>query len=107
MPMKLLTLFTAFDKKHLLESFENEYYQASKSGVSINPVIHSFQLTAKKYNIDEGLVQAFLKSMKFDLFKANYSNDQEMNEYIYGSADVVGLMCSKCLQAGMKHCTTG
>lgn len=92
---EIVDTFYGVDKKQLLESFENEYYQASKSGVSINPVIHSFQLTAKKYNIDEELVQAFLKSMKFDLSKTRYRNDQEMNEYIYGSADVIGLMCLK------------
>jgi len=88
------------DKKPLLESFEKEYYQAAKAEVSLNPVIHSFLLTVKKYQIDDDLIQAFLKSMKTDLYKTQYSNDSEINEYIYGSADVVGLMCLKVFVNG-------
>lgn len=97
---EIVDTFYDIDKKQLLESFEKEYYQAAQSGVSTNPVIHSFLLTVNKYDIDRALIQAFLKSMKSDLYKSQYSNDQEMAEYIYGSADVVGLMCLKVFVNG-------
>ena len=99
---EIVDTFHGVDKKHLLESFENEYYQADKVGVSLNPVINSFLLTVKKYQIDDELVQSFLKSMKSDLYKSQYSNEQEINEYIYGSAGVVGLMCLKVFTEGNK-----
>jgi phytoene synthase len=97
---EIVDTFYDTDKKHLLESFENEYYQAAKSGVSLNPVIHSFQLTVKKYRIDDELIQAFLRSMKADLHKTRYTDEREMNEYIHGSANVVGLMCLKVFVNG-------
>lgn len=97
---EIVDTFNGVDKKHLLESFEKEYYQAAKSGVSINPVIHSFQLTVKKYRIEDELIQAFFRSMKSDLYKTQYNDEREMNEYIYGSADVVGLMCLKVFVNG-------
>ena len=97
---EIVDTFYDIDKKLLLESFENEYYQAAECGVSTNPVIHSFLLTVYKYDIDKALIQAFLKSMKADLYKTQYNNEREMNEYIYGSADVVGLMCLKVFVRG-------
>ncbi|MBN2213100.1 MAG: squalene/phytoene synthase family protein [Bacteroidales bacterium] len=97
---EIVDTFSGVDRKQLLESFENEYYKALKCGVSLNPVIHSFILTINHYNIDKSLIQAFLKSMKSDLQKTKYSTDQEMNEYIYGSADVVGLMCLRVFVNG-------
>jgi phytoene/squalene synthetase len=92
---EIVDTYDGKDKKLLLESFENQYHQGVRSGISTNPVIHSFLLTAKKYKIDEELVQAFFKSMKSDLYKTRYNTESEMHEYIYGSADVVGLMCLK------------
>jgi len=97
---EIVDTFRGVDRKYLLESFEKEYYQAAKSGVSLNPVIHSFQLTVKKYRIDDKLIQAFLRSMKSDLYKTQYNDEREMNEYIYGSADVVGLMCLRVFVNG-------
>ena len=62
--------------------------------------MNSFQITVKKYNISDDLVQSFLKSMKLDLVKSDYHSDEEYKEYIYGSADVVGLMCLKVFVDG-------
>ena len=97
---EIVDTFHDIDKKHFLETFEKEYYQAVKSGVSLNPVIHSFQLTVRKYQIDDELIRAFLRSMKADLHKTRYTDESEINEYIYGSADVVGLMCLKVFVNG-------
>jgi phytoene/squalene synthetase len=85
--------FHDYDKKELLSDFERDYYNAVKNGISLNPILHSFQQTVKKYNIPDELIQAFLKSMKSDLVKNGSYNSSEIEEYIYGSAEVVGLMC--------------
>src|SRR4030042_2655127 len=97
---EIVDTFHTVDKDKILESFENEYYSAVKRAVSTNPILHSFQLTVKKYNIPDELVKAFLKSMRYDLYKTQYSNKNEVDEYIYGSADVVGLMCLKVFVNG-------
>ncbi len=88
-----------YDKEKLLDEFERNYYKALEDGVSMNPILHSFQLTVKKYNIDDDLIQAFLKSMRADLSVSEYDRES-YNEYIYGSADVVGLMCLKVFVNG-------
>ncbi len=92
--------FHGFDKEALLFDFENEYYKAFEKGISLNPILNSFQQTVRKYNIPNDMVQAFLKSMKADLYKFNYTTKEEYDEYIYGSADVVGLMCLKVFVNG-------
>jgi 15-cis-phytoene synthase len=92
---EIVDTFHDYDKKYLLEKFENDYTDALKHGISLNPVLHSFQLTVKKYHIPDEHIRAFLKSMKADLDKNVYVNNSEITEYIYGSADVVGLMCLK------------
>jgi 15-cis-phytoene synthase len=97
---EIVDTFHSVDKDNILKSFENEYYAAYERGVSTNPILHSFQLTVKKYNIDDNLIKAFLKSMHDDLYKRLYNDKKEMNDYIYGSADVVGLMCLKVLVNG-------
>ena len=89
-----------FDKKELLEKFERDYYDAVEKGISLNPVLNSFQITVRKYNIPDGLIQAFLTSMKTDLIKQNHVSESETNSYIYGSAEVVGLMCLKVFVNG-------
>lgn len=81
-----------FDKATLLANFKAETYAAIENGVSLNPIIHSFQRTVNRYNIDHKLIDAFFRSMEFDLDKAQYSTT-DYQEYIYGSAEVVGLMC--------------
>jgi len=90
---EIVDSFHNYDKQKLLAKFEADYYEAIASGISMNPVLHSFQKTVKKYNIPDHLVQAFLKSMKYDLYQKEYTTKDEMGEYIYGSAEVVGLMC--------------
>jgi len=90
---EIVDTFHDFDKKYLIDKFESDYYDAINHGISLNPILNSFQLSVKKYNIPDEHIQAFLKSMKCDLEKKEYKTKTEANEYIYGSADVVGLMC--------------
>lgn len=92
---EIVDTFHEYDKKYLLEKFESDYYDAVKRGISLNPVLQAFQLTVKKYSISDEHIQAFLTSMKHDLVKNEYKNKTEADDYIYGSADVVGLMCLK------------
>ncbi len=89
---EIVDTFHDHDKKMLLDRFREDTYRAIAEKISLNPVLHSFQLTVNQYNIDVQLIDAFLYSMELDLFKSDY--DQSMYEkYIYGSAEVVGLMC--------------
>lgn len=97
---EIVDSFHEFDKEILIKDFENEYYKAIGSGISLNPILNSFQQTVKKYNITDDLIQAFLKSMNLDLVKNGYNNKAEYEDYIYGSADVVGLMCLKVFVNG-------
>lgn len=97
---EIVDTFHDFDKPVLLEKFEKDYDEAVASGISLNPVLHAFQLTVKKYRIGDDLIRAFLKSMKSDLVKQDYLTDGELKEYIYGSADVVGLMCLRVFTRG-------
>lgn len=97
---EIVDSFEGYPKEEMLNRFEEEYEYALRIGISSNPVINAFQKTVKDYNIDEDLVQAFLKSMRADLNKQVYNNQQEIEEYIYGSADVVGLMCLKVFVKG-------
>ena len=90
---EIVDTFNTVNQKLVLDTFERDYYHAIDNGMSMNPVLHSFILTIKKYKIPTHLVDSFLKSMKTDLEKQVYNNTDELNEYIYGSADVVGLMC--------------
>ena len=83
-----------------MEHFEKDYYLAKEQGISLNPILNSFQQTVNKYHIPDEMVQAFLKSMKADLYKTEYQTKAEFDEYIYGSADVVGLMCLKVFVNG-------
>ena len=100
---EIVDSFHGFDKEELINDFEKEYYKSYNSGISLNPILNSFQHTVKKYNITDDLIQSFLKSMKLDLVKSDYNNKAEYDEYIYGSADVVGLMCLKVFVAGKDH----
>jgi phytoene/squalene synthetase len=90
---EIVDTFHDFDKEKLLSEFESDYYKALKDGLSLNPVLHSFQTTVKKYEIPDELIQAFLQSMKADLTKNGSYNKSELEKYIYGSAEAVGLMC--------------
>lgn len=97
---EIVDSFHEFDKATLLLAFENDYYSAKKSGISLNPIVNSFIHTVNKYNIPNSMVEAFLKSMKADLHKTEYQTEDEYKDYIYGSADVVGLMCLKVFVNG-------
>ena len=97
---EIVDTFHDYDKEQLLADFEIEYYKALKTGISLNPILNSFQSTVKQYNITDDLVSAFLRSMRADLSKTTYSTKEEYEEYIYGSADVVGLMCLKVFVNG-------
>lgn len=97
---EIVDSFHDYDKENLINDFEKEYYKAIENRISLNPILNSFQHTVKQYNITDDLVQAFLKSMKLDLIKSNYDTQTEYEDYIYGSADVVGLMCLKVFVKG-------
>jgi 15-cis-phytoene synthase len=97
---EIVDSFHGYDKEKLINDFEIEYYKGLSAGISLNPILNSFQQTVKEYNISDDLVQAFLKSMKLDLIKTDYNSMAEYQEYIYGSADVVGLMCLKVFVKG-------
>jgi phytoene synthase len=100
---EIVDSFHDYDKENLINDFEKEHYKAMEMGISLNPILNSFQHTVKQYNITDDLVQAFLKSMKLDLIKSNYDTKTEYEDYIYGSADVVGLMCLKVFVKGNNH----
>ncbi len=97
---EIVDTFHEYDKETLLNKFEEDLYDSIKQGISLNPVLQSFQITIKKYSIDDHLIQAFLKSMRLDLIKADHLTKPETDEYIYGSAEVVGLMCLKVFVSG-------
>jgi phytoene/squalene synthetase len=89
---EIVDTFHDHPKEELLARFKAETYQAIAQGISLNPILHSFQMTVNQYNIDHALIEAFFKSMEFDLSKQEY-DQAGYEEYIYGSAEVVGLMC--------------
>jgi len=89
---EIVDSFEAYDKRKLLDKFKQETQHALEEGISLNPILNSFQHTVQQYKIDWELIDAFIKSMEMDLSKDIY--DQEnYQQYIYGSAEVVGLMC--------------
>ena len=97
---EIVDSFHDYDKEDLLNMFENDLETALDQKISLNPILNSFQHTYHKYNIPHDLVSAFMKSMRMDLNKEVYGSEQEFREYIYGSADVVGLMCLKVFVNG-------
>lgn len=90
---EIVDSFHDYDKEFLFDKFSDDLEDALKHKISLNPILNAFQHTFHKYNIDKNLVDAFMKSMRLDLHKTDYLTDQEYKDYIYGSADVVGLMC--------------
>jgi len=89
---EIVDTFHGHDKRKLLQEFRDETYKAIHNRISLNPVLHSFQLVVNRYNIPHELIDAFLFSMEMDLTHEKYRED-EYNTYIFGSAEVVGLMC--------------
>jgi len=97
---EIVDSFHDYDKEQLFQLFEEDLEKALENKISLNPVLNSFQHTVNKYDIPRELIAAFMKSMKLDLYKNEYTTFDEYNEYIYGSADVVGLMCLKVFVNG-------
>ncbi|WP_438988541.1 phytoene/squalene synthase family protein [Polaribacter sp.] len=97
---EIVDTFHEYNKEELMAHFEKDYYIAKAQGISLNPILNSFQQTVNTYNIPDEMVQAFLRSMKADLHKTEYQTKEEYDAYIYGSADVVGLMCLKVFVNG-------
>ena len=99
---EIVDTFHDYDKPLLLQQFKKETYEAIGRKISLNPILNSFQKTVNKYNIDHDLIESFFRSMEFDLSKRTY-NREEYGEYIYGSAEVVGLMCLHVFANGDKN----
>jgi len=99
---EIVDTFHEYDKESLFNEFENDMYRAINDKISLNPILNAFQNTVHRYNIDPELYEAFMKSMRLDLHKTDYLTKEEYKEYIYGSADVVGLMCLKVFVNGDK-----
>lgn len=97
---EIVDTFHDYDKKDLFERFSEDLEHALDNKISLNPILNSFQETYHNYNIDKHLVDSFMKSMHLDLHKQNYLTEEEYKAYIYGSADVVGLMCLKVFVNG-------
>ncbi|MES2267342.1 MAG: phytoene/squalene synthase family protein [Bacteroidota bacterium] len=89
---EIVDTFYDHDQRQLIDEFKDETFKAIDRGISTNPVLQSFQQVVNQYNIEKELIEAFLASMKMDLDKTAY-DDNLYKTYIYGSAEVVGLMC--------------
>lgn len=96
---EIVDTFHDYDKDLLLDEFIRETWSAIDRGISLNPVLNSFQLTVNKFGIDRSLIQSFLDSMAMDLDKTSYDR-LGYEQYILGSAEVVGLMCLKVFLDG-------
>ena len=99
---EIVDSFHDHDKDSLLREFKKETYDAIARGISLNPILNSFQRTVNEYNIDHKLIEAFFHSMEMDLSRLNY-DEAGYKEYIYGSAEVVGLMCLYVFCNGKKE----
>ncbi|TBX65768.1 phytoene/squalene synthase family protein [Flavobacterium silvisoli] len=97
---EIVDTFHDYNKEVLFEMFEKDLASALENKISLNPVLNSFQHTVHKYQIPHTMIAAFMKSMRLDLHKTNYQSFNEYHDYIYGSADVVGLMCLKVFVNG-------
>jgi phytoene/squalene synthetase len=97
---EIVDTFHDYDKKLLLDEFESDLEKALEREISLNPILNAFQQVVHKYQIDAELIDAFMKSMRDDLNKQQYNSIEEYKAYIYGSADVVGLMCLKVFVQG-------
>ncbi len=97
---EIVDSFHDYNKKELFSKFEKDLEHALENRISLNPVLNSFQETFHTYDIDKSLVNAFMNSMRMDLYKTEYTTREEYIAYIYGSADVVGLMCLKVFVKG-------
>lgn len=97
---EIVDTFHEYNKEELLSKFEQDYYKGQRERISLNPILNAFIQTVDTYNITDDLIQAFLSSMRADLYKKDYMTEEEYKAYIYGSADVVGLMCLRVFVNG-------
>jgi len=97
---EIVDSFHDYDKEELFKNFTRDLEDSLKNRISLNPILNSFQYTYHKYGIDKQYVDAFMTSMRLDLYKSKYVTEEEIKTYIYGSADVVGLMCLKVFVKG-------
>ncbi len=97
---EIVDSFHDYNKSELFNDFSIDLEKSLRNKIHLNPILNSFQHTFHKYKIDKDLVDAFMKSMRMDLTKKKYNTVEEYKEYIYGSADVVGLMCLKVFVQG-------
>ncbi len=97
---EIVDTYHDYPQEKLLDRFERNLNEALETHISTNPILNAFQNTVYKYNIERELIDAFLKSMRLDLQKKEYKTREEYQEYIYGSADVVGLMCLRVFVEG-------
>lgn len=100
---EIVDTFHDYNKRELLDRFEADLTHAIEDRISLNPILNSFQETVNKYDITPDMYGAFLHSMRLDLDKSVYLTDEEYRNYIYGSADVVGLMSLKVFVKGNKQ----
>lgn len=99
---EIVDTFEGYDQEFLFNDFERQLYEALDHKISLNPILNSFQETVHRYKIDIENIEAFMKSMRLDLRKTVYETTHEYKDYIYGSADVVGLMCLQVFVKGDK-----
>ncbi|WP_452222461.1 phytoene/squalene synthase family protein [Lacinutrix salivirga] len=100
---EIVDSFHDYNKQTLFKDFEDDLEKAIIEKISLNPILNAFQHTYTTYNIEKHLVDSFMESMKMDLYKSKYLTDEEYKQYIYGSADVVGLMCLNVFVKGDKE----
>lgn len=99
---EIVDTFHNYDKAGLLAEFKKETWAAIERGISLNPILQSFQQTVHEYSIDHDLIESFFHSMEMDLTQKTYDTE-DFNKYIYGSAEVVGLMCLYVFCEGKKE----
>ena len=96
---EIVDTFHDFDKEELIKKFRSDTFQSIKDGISLNPILHSFQQVVHDYQIDSELIEGFLVSMEMDLHQKSFDRG-EYEKYIFGSAEVIGLMCLKIFVEG-------
>lgn len=99
---EIVDSFEGYDQEYLLKKFREDTYEALDQKISANPILNSFQQVVHEYEIDRELIDTFLASMEMDLQKVDY-NDEKYQQYILGSAEVVGLMCLHIFTEGDKQ----
>lgn len=97
---EIVDSFHDYNKEALLDEFNGSLHKAVTQKISLNPILNAFQETVHRFDIEPDLYNSFMKSMRLDLHKSAYLTKEEYHDYIYGSADVVGLMCLKVFVNG-------